>query len=275
LSQEKTRITNARSEEAEFLGYRIRLGRTDRSPKVKLTTAGGKTFKRRSTGMQIVLKAPLDKLIKRLHQKGFCDKDGRPIHKAPWMLLDEEQIVNLYSSVNRGLQQYYRPADNWAELHRVQYILKYSLAKTLAAKRKVAITKVIKGKDISVQVTRKGQPKTITFYRNTDWTVNRGAFTESPDVDLVRMNVRLRTRSKLGLPCCICNAEINVEMHHVRHIRKMTEKQAQGFTRVLAMLNRKQVPVCQACHEKIHKGLYDRLSIRDLAYDPRRAQTGR
>jgi len=200
--------------------------------------------------MQIVLKAPLDKLIKRLHQKGFCDKDGRPIHKAPWMLLDEEQIVNLYSSVNRGLQQYYRPADNWAELHRVQYILKYSLAKTLAAKRKVAITKVIKGKDISVQVTRKGQPKTITFYRNTDWTVNRGAFTESPDVDLVRMNVRLRTRSKLGLPCCICNAEINVEMHHVRHIRKMTEKQAQGFTRVLAMLNRKQVPVCQACHEK-------------------------
>jgi len=275
LSQEKTRITNARSEEAEFLGYRIRLGRTDRSPKVKLTTAGGKTFKRRSTGMQIVLKAPLDKLIKRLHQKGFCDKDGRPIHKAPWMLLDEEQIVNLYSSVNRGLQQYYRPADNWAELHRVQYILKYSLAKTLAAKRKVAITKVIKGKDISVQVTRKGQPKTITFYRNTDWTVNRGAFTESPDVDLVRMNVRLRTRSKLGLPCCICNAEINVEMHHVRHIRKMTEKQAQGFTRVLAMLNRKQVPVCQACHEKIHKGLYDRLILQDLSYDPRRAQTGR
>ena len=120
LSVEKTRITQARTEEAEFLGYRIRLGRSDREPKQTLSTnASGKNFKRRSTGMQIVLKAPMEKLIKRLHQKGFCDRKGRPTHKAAWIQLDEDQIILLYSSVNRGLQQYDRPTDNWERMHQV------------------------------------------------------------------------------------------------------------------------------------------------------------
>lgn len=273
LSVEKTRITQARTEEATFLGYQIRLGRSDKEPKQTLSTnASGKSFKRRSTGMQIVLKAPMEKLVQRLYQKGFCNKHGRPMHKAAWIQLDEDQIILLYSSVNRGLQQYYRPTDNWAEMHRVQYILKFSLAKTLGAKRQRPITQVIQGKDISVKVKRaKGQEKTITFYRNADWTTRRGAFTDSPEVDLVRMNVRLRTRSKLGWPCVICGGEQEIAMHHVRHVRKgLTSRGSQGFTRVMAILNRKQVPVCTSCHNKIHRGEYDGLSLKELAYDPRR-----
>jgi len=272
LSDEKTAITNARKDEAKFLGYRITLGRSKVGDQRQTasTNRSRKTFKRRSTGMIIVLRAPMDELIKKLKQKGFCDKNGRPIHKAPWTLLDEDQIVNLYSSINRGLQNYYRPTDNWAMMQRVQYILKFSLAKTLAVKKRVPITRIIKGKNISVKVQRKSGEKEITFYRNTDWKINRQAFSESKEVDLVTMNVRLRTRSKLGLPCCICNDPNDVEMHHVRHIRKMTDKQAKGFTRVMAALNRKQVPVCKRCHRAIHNGEYDGLSIRDLAYDPRK-----
>lgn len=268
LSEEKTVITNARESDAKFLGYRIRLGRskTAEQKQTLSTNASGKIFKRRSTGMQIVLRAPIDELIKKLCQKGFCDASGRPLHKKAWTLLDEDQIVSLFSSVNRGLQNYYRPTDNWAELCRIQYILKFSLAKTLAAKKQVAITKVIKDKGISI--TRK--QRTITFYRNTDWTTNRKAFTNSPTIDLVRMHERMRVRSKLGLPCCICFDSVGVAMHHVRHIRKMNEKQAKGFTSLLAKLNRKQIPVCRECHRKIHNGSYDGMKVSELAYDPRK-----
>jgi hypothetical protein len=63
-------------------------------------------------------------------------------------------------------------------------------------------------------------------------------------------------------------------MHHVRHIRKMTDKQAKGFTGLLGKLNRKQVPVCQECHRKIHNGSYDGLKVADLAYDPRKPIVG-
>jgi group II intron reverse transcriptase/maturase len=272
LSEEKTVITNARTADAKFLGYRMRLGRskTAEQKQTLSTNASGKNFKRRSTGMQIVLKAPMEELIKKLTQKGFCDASGRPLHKKAWTLLDEDQIVSLYSSINRGLQNYYRPTDNWVELSRIQYILKFSLAKTLAAKKQVPITRVIKDKGIYVNVTRKGQQRIIVFYRNTDWKMDRKAFTNSPTIDLVRMNERMRTRSKLGLPCCICYESNGVAMHHVRHIRKMTDKQAKGFNSLLAKLNRKQIPVCSECHRKIHNGTYDGLKVSDLAYDPRK-----
>lgn len=60
-----------------------------------------------------------------------------------------------------------------------------------------------------------------------------------------------------------CGTEEDVVMHHVRHIRKMGEK-AQGFVRLLATLNRKQIPVCVPCHGKIHRGEYDGLRLSDL-----------
>src|SRR5258708_35542339 len=53
LSAEKTRITQARTEEAEFLGYRIRLGRSDKEPRQPLSTnAPGKDSKRGSPRMR-------------------------------------------------------------------------------------------------------------------------------------------------------------------------------------------------------------------------------
>jgi len=274
LSEKKTVITNARTQEAKFLGYKIRLGRTNKEQKQTNTTNGsGKRFKRRSTGSEIVLKAPMDELVTRLKTKGFCDEDGKPIHRAPWQLLDEDQIVMLYSSINRGIQQYYRPVDNWARVQRVQYILKYSLAKTLAGKRKSRIAKVINGGEIKIRTWRKGKEKEIAFYQNHDWTSRRDGFANSAKVDIVQMNLRMRTRSKLGLPCCICGDEERVQMHHVRHIRKMDQRYEKGFIKVMIALNRKQIPVCARCHKLIHDGQYDGMSLKDLAYDPRRRST--
>jgi predicted HNH restriction endonuclease len=53
-------------------------------------------------------------------------------------------------------------------------------------------------------------------------------------------------------------------MHHVKHIRKMGEK-VKGFTRLMAIINRKQIPVCSWCHHEIHVGRYDGLKISTLA----------
>jgi hypothetical protein len=220
--------------------------------------------------MQIVLWTPIDKLVKKLKERGFCDVQGTPIAKKGWVYLDEDQIINLFSSVNRGLSEYYRPTDNWAAMTRIEYILKYSLAKTLAMKRKTPITKVFHNNQISIRVSRKDGPKVISFYENESWQLDRDAFSKKRDVDLVSMAARQRTRSKLGLSCCVCGEEQGVEMHHVRHVHKMTSQKTKGFARIMAILNRKQIPVCEACHRKIHAGQYDGLKLDDLAYDPRK-----
>ncbi len=103
LSEEKTRITHARTEEASFLGTQLTLGTGTEAKLVLQTNRWGKKFKRRSTGWETVMKAPLPKLVKRLSDRGFCTKVGRPIPKSGWAYLDTDQIILLYDSVNRGV----------------------------------------------------------------------------------------------------------------------------------------------------------------------------
>jgi group II intron reverse transcriptase/maturase len=277
LSEEKTHITHARTQEALFLGTQLKMGNGGEAKVTWSTNQKGRMFKRRSTGWETIMKAPIPKLIKKLSDRGFCTKEGEPTPKSGWAYLDAEQIVSLYSSVNRGIQNYYRFADNWGQLNRVQYILEYSLAKTLARKYQISMSKVFKrfGRGFTIVIKGKGgkEDRKVSFYLNRDWVKNRDAFQNGKhqDIDLVQTAMRMRTRSKLGQPCCICGESARqIVMHHVRHIRKLSNKrEATGFNRILRMLNRKQIPVCETCHRKIHRGTYDSLKLSELAYLPR------
>jgi Type II intron maturase len=161
--------------------------------------------------------------------------------------------------------------------HCPPYILKFSLAKTLAQKYRLSVPKVFQrfGKEPSYTVKGEGgkADRKVSFYLNRDWTKKKLAFQGGTrrDIDVIRTVIRLRTRSKLGKPCCICGeAEEQIEMHHVRHIRKLSDKRvATGFNRLLRAMNRKQIPVCSGCQRKIHRGEYDGLRLSQLAYLPR------
>jgi group II intron reverse transcriptase/maturase len=281
LSAEKTRITHARTEEAFFLGTILTIGKGGETKIASQKTSKGKTIKRRSTGWETIMKAPIDKLVKRLGDRGFCTPTGEPTAKSGWTPLDADQIIQLYSGVNRGLQNYYRFVDNWKHLSRIQYILQFSLAKTLAQKYKLSVARVFQrfGKELSLTLKGTGgkADRTVCFYLNHDWGKSKLAFQSGKqiDIDVVRTLVRMRTRSKLGKPCCICGQTARqIEMHHVRHIRKLSNKRgAIGFNRILRAMNRKQIPVCSACHRKIHRGEYDGLRLSDLAYLPRYTMT--
>jgi hypothetical protein len=269
LSEEKTRITHARTEEAFFLGTRLGIGQS-RVAKVSLKHRPGcRPFKARTTGWLPTLKAPIRKLVQRLHDKGFCDGDGYPQSKNYWVGFDIEDIVNLFSSVNRGLQNYYRFARNFGAMTRIQYILQFSLAKTLAQKLRIPMARVFRehGPEMVFQIARpNGEQREVRFALNRDWTVQPDAFmcVEIPH-DPLEVLVNSQRRSMLRWPCRICGSRKRVQMHHARHIRKMGEK-VKGFTRVLAKLNRKQIPVCEECHQKIHNGTYDGISLKDLAF---------
>jgi hypothetical protein len=276
LSEEKTRITNAKAEEAFFLGTILKIGNGGNAKVTLSTSRSGKKIKRRSTGWETVMKAPMPRLMKRLNESGFCTGEGFPIGKAGWAYLDTDQIIHLYSSVNRGIQNYYRFVDNWSRLNRIQYILKYSLAKTLAKKYKISLPKVFKrfGKNITIAMNGKEgkEDREVSFYSNHNWSKNRNAFQENTvtNVDRIRMATQIRTRSKSGKPCCICGESAEqIVMHHVRHIRKLSHRrEPTGFHRILRAINRKQIPVCERCHEKIHRGEYDDVKLTDLAYIP-------
>ena len=272
LSEEKTRITHARTEEAFFLGTRLKIGATGSKAKIAIgRSVKGRQFRRRSTGMNPVLKAPIGKLVDRLHSKGFCRKDGTPTSKVSWTVLEVDQIINLYNSILRGLLNYYRFTNNFGAMIRIEYILRFSLAKTLAHKYRTSMRQVFckHGRNLHFQWSLpNGKTREVQFAENTDWKINTDAFVETPpQLNLLPWQIRLRTTSKLGYPCLICGSYERVEMHHVRHIRKMGDRRPTGFRAVMRALNRKQIPVCATCHRKIHSGEYDDIRLTDLAYD--------
>ena len=273
LSEEKTQITHARKEQAHFLGTRLAIGREGVQRVVTTNNGSKRPIRRRSTGSEIVMTAPKSDLIKKLQVKGFCTTEGHPTTKLGWIHLDADQIVALYSGINRGIQNYYRFADNFGQLAHIQYILKFSLAKTLAAKYKRSVSQIFKrfGKGLTITVKAKDgrRDRHIAFYVNSDWKKQRNGFQiGQATVDHLQWSVTMRTRSKLGMPCCICKSVQQVEMHHVRHIRKTGAKKPVGINAILQLMNRKQIPVCTRCHQKIHRGEYDGMRLSDLAYNP-------
>lgn len=107
----------------------------------------------------------------------------------------------------------------------------------------------------------KGNAKDIIITQYGGHRRNTGNFkTNSIKDDKVPMAEIINNRQSTWLnldQCCICNYKMQeageIEMHHVKHIRKM-EKKVHGFTLAMQRLNRKQIPVCLECHRKIHKG---------------------
>jgi group II intron reverse transcriptase/maturase len=77
--------------------------------------------------------------------------------------------------------------------------------------------------------------------------------------------VNLRTAFKLGTHCCICGNKPSqknpIEIHHIKHVRK---NKLSGFSEVMKNLNRKQIPTCRKCHQKIHRGEYDGFDLGSL-----------
>ncbi len=144
LSWEKTHIKAAKTESSKFLGINIRIG--DLNQKVIRVTEKGHTHQKRTTGWQPKMTAPVEEIIKKLHKKGICEIDGFPRSKRGWVCWDDVQIIQQFNAINRGILNYYSFVDNYANLGRIQYILQYSAAKTLAHKHSTKMTKIFESR---------------------------------------------------------------------------------------------------------------------------------
>lgn len=184
LSEGQIGISHARKEHALFLGVQISVGRAAAERNVTLATnVRGRDVERQSTGWDVVMQAPIDRHIKTLSEEGFCDASGKPKAQGAWVNLEADHLIQRYSSINRGMQNYYRFTDNFAEMRRIQYVLTYSLAKTLAEKYKTHVAKVFDKGKIKAKVTHAdGSRREVVFYQNRDWHVNRSGFQAGRDI---------------------------------------------------------------------------------------------
>lgn len=101
--------------------------------------------------------------------------------------------------------------------------------------------------------------------------VKRGSFPKvTNDNFLEKISwVSFRTSASLNMPCSYCGSDRNVHQHHIRHIRKRSYSlipDSESYQRIMALRNRKQIPLCEVCHiSLIHGGKYNGPKLIKLA----------
>ncbi|KHD08550.1 hypothetical protein PN36_14080 [Candidatus Thiomargarita nelsonii] len=261
LNLDKTFIRHAKTERATFLGVEIN---TSMNKANHSTISGNKKVKLQSDNIQ--LNVNMDGIIKRLNKAGMCKGNGFPICRNYHINYEDWEIIRTHNSVLDGLSNYYSFVSNRNKLRRVEYIIRYSAAKTLASKYKTSMAKIFKsyGNNLTIEY---GKDKKVGIRDDIDWTIKVNNFKVSMwersavlDGLLYKRKV---TKSRLGSPCAICGSNEGVQMHHVRHIRKSGVKYG-GFDKYLGAINRKQVPLCKQHHLDIHNGKYDGAGLAQI-----------
>ena len=195
--------------------------------RTKTKSGNWEATKRRTTSGKFLVLPNKTKLLTNLQRRGFCQGPLHyPIGIRAWSQLNEFQIVQKYRNIFMGLTQHYKKCNNLNTLNRVNYILHYSCAKTLATRLKITMPQVFKkyGHDltisINIKINKEGETKkqTIQFLTLSIWKTRYGNSLGKPgtkiDQDPFKITTFWRTKYKMDKFCCLCGATQNIDMQN-------------------------------------------------------------
>jgi hypothetical protein len=186
-----------------------------------------------------------------------------------FQLLPMYDILIRYKGVLNGILNYYSFVDNKSRLSIIYWILLSSLAKTIAMKMRLkSMRKVFWkfGKTIKI-AHPKNQGIFLDFSCPSLARTPIRFLTRNPETALNTKPITkwaLRTINSLNAACASCGSRNRMNMHHLRQIKTMNLK-LNVYDQQMAAFNRKQVPLCEKCHNKVHSGKYDGMSLKYLA----------
>ncbi len=258
LSQEKTLITNARTEAARFLGYEIVNQDADDKQCRKV--------KRRCINGVPGLKVPVD-VIREKCSKYM--KRGKPVQRAERLNDSDFSIVAQYQAEYRGVVQYYLRAFNVHRLWQLHRVMRLSLAKTLADKYRISVREVIRKYQKTVQTPHgklkvleviqprgEGKKPLVARFGGIELRRQKGAVINDRPPEVFNNSRSEIVQRLLADQCELCGSEGNCEVHHVHKLADLNrpgKKEKPAWVKRMAARRRKTLVVCQQCHEEIHR----------------------
>jgi Type II intron maturase len=196
---------------------------------------------------------------------------AKPIHRPERLRDSVFSIVSDYQAEYRGIVQYYQLAHNLHVLGRLRWVMAQSLAKTLAHKLRITVRRAVKRFQATIETPagpRKGPSGEDRTRRNSTCAKQRCS-SQRPTRTRHKQCPHGVARTAPADTCELCGSQDEVQVHHVRHLKDLTQK---GHTARpewvirMAARRRKTLVVCRACHEAIHAGAgAQRKSLREAA----------
>jgi hypothetical protein len=230
LSLEKTKITDIEKEYCHFLGFRFKNNQR-KAPvrKVKMTIKEKnkpprEIIVKRRPNWGLYCSIDHNRIIQRFINKKLMNKKKSPIHSNLHIPLKPHEIIYRFKMMIEGLFNYYYKNITFKSLlHKYHYYLLYSCYKTLAAREKTSIRKIIlkygvnpkvsyeeinKNEDEN-EVKEKRFQQILSYGKSLKEIQNRyvkGKAKPKPDTDFLTVKVNLRTAYKFIKYCSICGA---------------------------------------------------------------------
>jgi len=259
LSEEKTLITHSNSY-ARFLGYDVRVRRDDTARR----TANGRI--KRTLNGKVERNIPVvDKIEKFLFAHDIVwKKDGKlePCSRNKLLHLTDLEIVTAYNAELRGICNYYNLSSNFNCLHYFSHLMEYSCLKTLGAKHKCNVVKIVqkykdeKGWSVPY-MTQKGERRArLATYQ--DCENNRECPDEIPKLTVQHLHSRTTFEARLLAHTCELCGDADSKNYEVHHIHKVKDLKGKAvWERIMIAKRRKTLVVCRECHKRIHGKIID------------------
>jgi group II intron reverse transcriptase/maturase len=249
LNQDKTLITHGRTRAARFLGYEIITQHSRDRPQVNG-----------------VVRLRVPKAVITAKSAPYLAR-GKPARRPDRLNLSDSLIISTYGSEYRGIVQYYLLAGDVWRLNRLEWVMKTSMLKTLAAKHGSSVTKMARrhkaridtpyGPRTCFEATaqRAGRKPLVTRFGGIPLRrQNTAVLTDRPPVPVTgtrELTTRLTRRR-----CEWCEQRAQVEVHQVRKLADLDQpgQPQPAWAQLMAAMRRKTLVVCPSCHQAIHAG---------------------
>lgn len=258
LNMTKTHVTNL-LDGFKFLGADIMKTKSSEF-RVPYRWKGKIITKRINARLRVLV--PIKDILKKLLENKFVKRNlkgewlARPLLRV--LNKDHATIIQFFNSKILGLITYYSFAANRVKLLNILWLLKYSLAKTLALKFKLSSARQafkkfgpnLKDPETGLEFKTIHSLPTIHHYNNNI------KFAKLKNLLDVSWSGNL-TKTNLFKSCVICGSTKDIEMHHLRSVKKvrsLMKSNKATFAMWMGGSLRKQIPLCNYHHKLYHKG---------------------
>ncbi|MEJ8737278.1 group II intron reverse transcriptase/maturase [Erysipelotrichaceae bacterium HCN-30851] len=198
-------------------------------------------------------------MIRKLHDNEMCDAFEHPTSIKRLLFKPVEDIITYGNQILRGLISNNQGCTNYYEMHRIQYIIQYYIAYTIACKYNTSLKKVFRKyySQLTYSYTNdKGIKKTIKLALYRSFKKDKTFFPQWLNKIKQDMEYKYRDTNPLKRKCYICG---NLQQHVMFHRKKISLLHIpySNIVKEMVRINRRQICLCTECFTKVSQNLLE------------------